>query len=271
MPSLILEQLHIDVVRNATDDFNPFHDPHRWHNIRANPFAGPIALGFQLAGLALDRISQYRRSAGEGELAAANGLHFSNYQFTFASAVTANSELEVQVRKTANRIGARGELSNRVTLKHDGKLALMGMRRDTREPATPLTPPPGLPSRLDGVADHTMIPASEHFLTRKYLMTSNGKNFCADCFIPQHHYFDELAERIYSPLIHPVTGLLRTARARLVGRARLRGPALYLHQPQLFLQQAAAATTQEQRRHPPAGQRAENKSGSSPNRVGSLA
>lgn len=199
MPSLILEQLHIDVVRNATDDFNPFHDPRRWHNIRANPFAGPIALGFQLAGLALDRISQYRRSAGEGELAAANGLHFSNYQFTFASAVTANSELEVQVRKTANRIGARGELSNRVTLKHDGKLALMGMRRDTREPATPLTPPPGLPSRLDGVADRTMIPASGHFLKRKYLMTSNGKNFCAGCFIPQHHYFDELAERIYFP------------------------------------------------------------------------
>ena len=199
MPALILEQLHIDVARNATDDFNPFHDLHRWQNIHANPFDGPIALGFQLAGLALDRISQHRDTVGEGNLAWANKLFFSNYQFTFASAVTANSELEVQVRRTSNRIDARGELSNRVMLKTSGRLALMGMRRDTRRPTLPLRFPSDIPFALEQIEDRTILPGSGYFLKRKYLMTSNGKNFCAGCFIPQHHYFDELADKVYFP------------------------------------------------------------------------
>ena len=87
MPSIKLEQIHIDVVRNATDDFNPFHDPQRWQNIEKNPFGGPIALGFQLVALALDKLSSYRREHGEEHIADENRLHFSNYQFTFASAV----------------------------------------------------------------------------------------------------------------------------------------------------------------------------------------
>ena len=70
MDALRLEQIHIDVVRNATDDFNPFHDPNRWQNIQENPFGGPIALGFQLVGLALDRIVQHREAQGERQLAA---------------------------------------------------------------------------------------------------------------------------------------------------------------------------------------------------------
>jgi hypothetical protein len=46
--TLRFQQIHIDVARNATDDFNPFHDKNRWQNITDNPFVGPIALGFQL-------------------------------------------------------------------------------------------------------------------------------------------------------------------------------------------------------------------------------
>lgn len=199
MPTLTLEQLHIDVARNATDDFNPFHDPHRWRNIRDNPFDGPIALGFQLAGLALDRISQHRHAAGEGTLAKDSGLHFSNYQFTFAGAVTAGSTLEVRVRRTANRIQEKGELSNRVTVKEGTRLALMGMRSDTRKPAVSLEPPSGLPGELARIPDRSQPGDSGHFLKRKYLMTSNGKNFCAGCGMPQHHYFDELAEKVYFP------------------------------------------------------------------------
>jgi acyl dehydratase len=199
MPAMTLKQIHIDVVRNATDDFNPFHDPNRWHNIRDNPFNGPIALGFQLAALALDRIAQYRRSSGEDGLADAHGLHFSNYQFTFASAVTPGSALEVQVRKTGNRIASQGELSNRVTVKQNGRLALMGMRKDTRDPTLVMDGPLGLPPRIEQVPDRSILPDSSYFLKRKYLMTSNGKNFCAGSLIPQHHYFDELADRVYFP------------------------------------------------------------------------
>lgn len=199
MDPLVIQQLHIDVVRNATDDFNPFHDPNRWQNIRANPFGGPIALGFQLAALALDRVAQHRLKADEAHLADEHGLCFSNYQFSFASAVTAGSELEVQVRKTANRIDASGELSNRVTVKQGGKLALMGMRKDTRHATTLADVEPQIPKALGQVPDRTVLEGSEYFLKRKYLMTSNGKNFCAGCFIPQHHYFDELANRVYFP------------------------------------------------------------------------
>ena len=45
---LVFSQAHIDVARNSTDDFNPFHDPLRWQRIEGNPFGSPIALGFQL-------------------------------------------------------------------------------------------------------------------------------------------------------------------------------------------------------------------------------
>ena len=35
-------QIHVDAARNATDDFNPFHDPHHWQRIVANPLLGPM-------------------------------------------------------------------------------------------------------------------------------------------------------------------------------------------------------------------------------------
>jgi acyl dehydratase len=199
MDALRLEQIHIDVVRNATDDFNPFHDPNRWQNIQENPFGGPIALGFQLAGLALDRIVQHREAQGERQLPTDHALHFTHYQFSFASAVTPGSELAVQVRKTANKIAGCGEMSNRVTVKHDGRLALMGMRKDSRDPSMLAHDLPTLPPNLGRLPDRSLLPDGEYFLKRKYLMTSNGKNFCAGAFMPQHQYFDELAEKVYFP------------------------------------------------------------------------
>jgi hypothetical protein len=46
------QQIHIDVARNATDDFNPFHDQNKWNRIHGkihgNPFGMPIVLGFQI-------------------------------------------------------------------------------------------------------------------------------------------------------------------------------------------------------------------------------
>ncbi len=46
--ALCFQQIHIEVARNATDDFNPFHDKNRWQNVASNPFGGPIVLGFKL-------------------------------------------------------------------------------------------------------------------------------------------------------------------------------------------------------------------------------
>jgi len=42
-------QLHIDIARFSTDDFNPFHDQKLWWQIPGTPFSAPLVLGFQLA------------------------------------------------------------------------------------------------------------------------------------------------------------------------------------------------------------------------------
>ena len=47
----LFDQLHIDVARIATDDFNLFHDSKKWQYIKNNPFNGTIVLGFQLESL----------------------------------------------------------------------------------------------------------------------------------------------------------------------------------------------------------------------------
>ena len=58
-----LTALHIDVARFASDDFNPFHDRHKWQRIAGNPFGGPIALGFQLGACGLEAVRDARRAA----------------------------------------------------------------------------------------------------------------------------------------------------------------------------------------------------------------
>ena len=60
------EQLHIDVARNTTDDFNPFHDPKRWQRIRNNPFGSTIVLGFQTEFLVSDLVSSKNAGARVG-------------------------------------------------------------------------------------------------------------------------------------------------------------------------------------------------------------
>jgi len=57
---LAFQQIHIDAARNATDDFNPFHDPRKARLVRGNPFAGTIVLGFQLEGLIEHAIDLHR-------------------------------------------------------------------------------------------------------------------------------------------------------------------------------------------------------------------
>ena len=53
--------VHIDVTRNATDDFNPFHDSNRWHRVAHNPFGAPIVLGFALECLIENQMRIYRQ------------------------------------------------------------------------------------------------------------------------------------------------------------------------------------------------------------------
>ncbi|MCB1798701.1 MAG: hypothetical protein KDI67_07455 [Gammaproteobacteria bacterium] len=197
---LCFDQVHIDVARNSTDDFNPFHDPQRWQNIRGNPFASPIALGFQMEFLAADRVARHRRSNAEDTLIAEHALHFSNYEFHFADALRVGEAFSVTVKNTIDKSAQGGGLSNRIVLrKAAGDLVLMGTQSETAEPRfLPDAVIEGLPS-LEHLPDRAMAPGTPYFRKRKFLNTSNGKNFAVGALCDQHDYFDELSERVDFP------------------------------------------------------------------------
>jgi hypothetical protein len=191
------EQLHIDVARNSTDDFNPFHDPLRWNNISGNPFAGPIALGFQLEFLCSDRIMHHRTKESS---ISENSPPFRNFEFNFAGALRVGETFTVDVRKTINKIDQGGGLSNRVIVrKESGTPVLIGTQSDTPEPKVSMGfALDALPSPRE-LQDRAMPPGSDVFVKRKYMTTSNAKNFTLGALCRQHDYIDELAERILFP------------------------------------------------------------------------
>ena len=127
-------QIHIDAARNATDDFNPFHDPYKWERIHANPFAGTIALGFQLEMLAAHRLNILREVTGESELLGKHELRFANYQFSFADVVQPEEGFRVDIKSTSNRVSGAGQLANRIALRKGRRLVILGYQRETRQP-----------------------------------------------------------------------------------------------------------------------------------------
>jgi hypothetical protein len=196
------DQLHIDVARNSTDDFNPFHDPKRWLRIAGNPFGSTIALGFQLEFLVAHLIGRRRLAKGENEWIQSHGLHFTNYEFLFAGALQPGEEFGVEVRETRNKVASGGGLSNRaVVRKSAGALVLLGTQDETANPLflgdIQLT---GLPP-LDPLPDRSALPGTPYFLKRKFMHTSNGKNFALASLVDPHDYFDEPVERVQFPPI----------------------------------------------------------------------
>ena len=108
---LAFQQIHIDAARNATDDFNPFHDPRKARLVRGNPFAGTIVLGFQLEGLIEHAIDLHRDAHAERATVEREGLHFSNYQLTFASVLAPGQRFGIEIKPTivaADRSSSRG-------------------------------------------------------------------------------------------------------------------------------------------------------------------
>jgi hypothetical protein len=117
-PPPTFQQIHIEVARNATDDFNPFHDKNKWHKIQNNPFGGAIVLGFQLESLIEYHIRLHREQHNEQALIEEHQLRFSNYQFTFANAVKCGQEIDVQIKKSQLRESDNTTLSSIVRIKH---------------------------------------------------------------------------------------------------------------------------------------------------------
>lgn len=199
-----LQQVHLDAARNSTDDFNPFHDPYKWDRIRANPFDGPIALGFQLEALVAHRLELLREESGENALADRHGLRFSNYQFSFAGVVYPGEDFRVDIKATSNRIAGSGQLANRLTLRKGRRLVMLGYQRETRGPLVlPNAEFTGL-GELGHCKDRSFLNNEGGFLKRKFLNTSNAKNFLIGSLVDQHYYFDEIEGRIRFPVIFPV-------------------------------------------------------------------
>jgi len=198
------QQLHIDVARNATDDFNLFHDPHKWHNINNNPFEGPIVLGFQLESLLEGQIRNYRKANNEQSLVEQNKLHFSHYQLNFAIAVKPGQSVLVEIKPSQLKEQQSNQiLSNRVTIKTNGKLALMGYKRESRQPLFLAEKDFSDLGDLKNYADRSEIPGTSFFLKRKFMNTSNAKNFLCGSFIDQSQFFDELNDKADFPEIFP--------------------------------------------------------------------
>ena len=200
---LTFQQIHIEVARNATDDFNPFHDKNRWQNICRNPFGAPIVLGFQLESLIEYRINVFRTAREEKKLIEDHSLRFSNYQFNFAGAVTCGQQISVDIKDSRFKEGANSTLSNRVSIKADGKLALVGYKRESQ---TPLFLPDANLAKLgilNEFSDRSLLPGHRIFLKRKYMTNSNAKNFLTGSLAEQADYFDELADHVHYPEIFP--------------------------------------------------------------------
>ena len=199
----MFDQIHIEVARNASDDFNLFHDKHKWLQITHNPFKGPIVLGYQLNTLIEYQMRLYREANHEDKVIAENGLRFSNYQITFVNAVRPREPVYLEIKKTLINTIPNLTLGNRIAMKADGKTVLLGFKKETQ---TPLfladTKLENLPD-LNEIPDLTHVPNTPYFLKRKYLNNGSVKNFLSGSLAEQSDYFDELTHVAHYPEIFP--------------------------------------------------------------------
>jgi len=196
---LLFDLIHIDIARNSTDDFNLFHDKKKWSHIQGNPFGGPIVLGFQLECLIEDKIKKHRNLNNEEQLIREHQLHYSNYQISFANAVKPGTPLSVDIRKSQLREGENSTLSNRISVKSEGHLDLIGYKKETQKALylADIEPPPV--KDLHTHTDRDYLPGTSYFLKRKFMTTSNAKNFLCGSLVEQSDYFDELEEKVIFP------------------------------------------------------------------------
>jgi len=200
---LKFDQIHIEVARNASDDFNLFHDKHKWLQITHNPFKGPIVLGYQLNTLIEYQIRLYRKARHENKIIAENNLRFSNYQITFVNALRTETPFNLEIKKTLITTIPNLTLGNRISIKSGEETILLGFKKETQHPLflgeTTFNTLPDLSS----IPDKTQVPDTEYFLKRKILNNGNVKNFLSASLVEQSDYFDELTHLAKYPEIFP--------------------------------------------------------------------
>lgn len=202
MAEIVYTLLHIDVARYASDDFNPFHDKHKWRDIAGNPFGGPIALGFQLGAFIVEAVREAWRRA-----AVAHAHHrYSTVQLRFVDAVRAGDPLAVEVKPARAEAGGDG-VSSRFVLRRHGRAAVLGsLRAGTRMPGEEdAVDDLRFALELDTLPDRHVVPGGAWFLKRKFMLTSNAKNFLSAAGVDAFRYFDELEDRVQFPELYPAS------------------------------------------------------------------
>lgn len=200
---LVFEQIHIDAARNATDDFNPFHDPGKCSRISNNPFDGPIVLGFQLESLVEYRVTRQREQDGS---AGSASFPYRNYHFTFAGALRSGVACHLAIKPTLRGRHSDGSaiLSNRVALRSEQGLLMLGQVRDSAVPMVDIGEPPTWQDARP-LDDRSLLQGGEWFHKRKFMINSNAKNLLSGSLADQAYYFDELEDRIRFPDMYPVS------------------------------------------------------------------
>ena len=209
------KQIHIDVARNATDDFNLFHDSINWNRIYHNPFQGAIALGFQIESLIENKILSHRKATQEDRFISEQQLNFSNYQFSFVNAIKPKQSITVDIRNSQITAQPNPVISNRISVKADNKLALIGYKKESLLPLfLQSLSHIGRDINLKACSDRSFVDLEietvdgeikqvQYFLKRKYMNVSNAKNFLCGSLVDQRIFFDELKNRYQFPEIFP--------------------------------------------------------------------
>ncbi len=196
------QQIHIDAARNSTDDFNPFHDPHKYRDIKDNPYKGTIVLGFQLECLIEYLVNLHRDEHGELNFMEEHDLHFSNYQLTFANALLPGEPFKVEIKPSIFKLDPPS-LSNRIIVRKSDSMVIIGHRRETAEPL--FVPNNDLSLFADAMSgkQQTSVTESQFYLKSKYISAGNAKNFTSGSLCDQYYYFDVLENRVNYPEMYP--------------------------------------------------------------------
>ena len=220
----ILTQLHIDIARNATDDFNLFHDPKRWQQIPGNPYQGTIALGFQL-GLFVE--TQIKQGAS-----AIKPRRYSVYEFSFVNPAKEGDELNLTLKAARVSTTPMGEQeSQRLILKASGKPSLMGFYRQSDYLSVSSSLLKCNKDQISKMADRTLLDENI-FLKRKWMIVGNAKNYLLSAFADQRQYVDEFANKVCFPQFYPLS-LMSSAmleRAKTIGYDLISNAMIYVSQ-----------------------------------------
>ena len=222
----------IDVARNSTDDFNLFHDKVNWSSIEQNPFHGPIALGFQLLGLVNECVKQHREENNELTFIEQHHLKYSYLQIKFAQVVKPEDDVVIEVKKTQQKLSPEPVLSNRFSLKSNGKLALIGFNKASQQPLILADMDFSQIPDMTHLPDRSFTEDGEWFIKHKFFTTSNAKNFLVGCQVEQANYFDEINDKVHFPEIYPLalSSCALLERATKLGHDFKKQPMVYVSQ-----------------------------------------